>query len=187
MVGLSVERFLAAGADSRRRQHSTSVCTPLVSRITVISCVLLGLILYINMSLVYTVIYTPFGTLCIPLPNASNSIQMLSKLDAIFNFIIPFVIILILNIGSVYRLQAPYQHERTQSRRGEIFLNNQRKTERRMSLLTLPICIFYLFFTSPSHGLSTMVMMSPPSESFIGATETFLYQQLLLYVLFTRP
>lgn len=84
-VGLATDRFLVTVCSHR----STPRCSSLRSHVVCLTLFLVAVPAYLNSSLIYGVVETRFGRLCVALPRFISIVQVLAELELLFTVIIP--------------------------------------------------------------------------------------------------
>ena len=153
-----------------------------------------GFAIFLNLCLLYSSYQTDTGQIvCIPMPEFIPIMGMMEKLDAIFDFLIPSILLVIMNIVIVYFvhriLNSGRVVHRVRQRNTNIATMQQRsKVELNMTKLALVVTMTFLVLNLPGHLLRFVFMVSEGTEYAALAYEpnTFLIRQLLMNLFFLR-
>ena len=178
----------------KQTKSTVMKCSSIKSTLISGACVAVSLVVYLNISLLYGVIHLqPSVTICLPLRSSSKALHVLGQIDAIWNFALPHLVLLLLTI-CCYRKLNVIRHHRCavipahDLRRG---VHPIRRSYQDVSLCHLVIrtSVFYVTLHLPGHLLRLYVSTSVAddlSNDWIHHTKLFLLQQSLFYLLLTR-
>ena len=171
-------------------------CTVTKANGIIIFFTAVSLVVYLNISLLYGVITTisPHISICIPIRSAFKTIQKLGQADAILNLVLPYLLILTLNISCCKKL-CVIRRQRTAiisavdlRNSGTAELVRTPHEEIYMSYTVIISSSLFILFNLPGHLLRLYTSMS--SEKYTGdwinQTFLFLWQQVLFYLFMTR-
>ena len=176
-------------------RRSSLRCTVTKANVIIICFAAVSLVVYLNISLLYGIITIgPDITICIPIRSAFETIRKLGQADAVLNLVIPYLLILTLNIRC-YKKLFMIRRQRTtvicavdlqNSRTAELVRTPQEEIY--MSYTVIISSSFFILFNLPGHVLRLYTSMS--SEKYTGdwvnKTLLFLWQQVLFYLFMTR-
>lgn len=101
-VGLATDRFLVTVCGHRSTPGLR--CSSLRSHVVCLGLFLVAVPAYLNSSLIYGVVETRFGRLCVALPRFVSVVQVLAELELLFTVIIPSITIIALDLATVFYL-----------------------------------------------------------------------------------
>lgn len=164
-------------------------------KLTVLCIGTSGFVIYFNLCLLYSQYQMPHAGgkyICIPEPESYQVLGTLEKLDAIFDFILPSLMIIIINALTMFHLgrlvQTGRNVPRVRQRNANVASMQQRsKVEMTMTKVSLTITSMFLLLNMPGHILRLIVMIAEHQENFILDPSLFLTQQLLMNLFFLRP
>lgn len=180
VVAMMIERTLLM----RTLNRSTACCSNLKGRITVGCLCALAIVLYLNLSLLYGVLETPAGLACLPLPHVLVVTDVLAKVDALLNFSLAYVIVSILLVVTVYSHIREGRHRHQHGR--DNMINTSFNGERTMTQLIICAAFTFLLCNLPGHILHITAMLRSPDNMMDNTIHVFLWQQILLFLFFTR-
>ena len=183
IVGMLTERCLAISGPRR------IICTNMKSRITVIVLCVLALVIYLNLCLLYGVLETPAGPVCVPLPHVAIAIAIYRKVDVIINFGIAYACIIIVLVSLTRRTTPPRRPPLGDYRDSEPHLpddNPIANPEKTVTVLILITSLVFLICSLPGHIFRLITMLVPSEVISHRHLILLLVQQLLLLLFFTR-
>lgn len=167
------------------------ICTNLKAKLILGFFVATSLVVYVNISLLYGVIITyPDIKMCIPLPTSVTATNILTQMDAFFNFALPYTIIITANVFCYRKIK------RHRVRRNTLICGEdlQRQislpsfTEMDMNFTIFVSSTFFVILNLPGHLLRLYAFSQEnddPSQ-WIYHTKLLLWQQCLFYLTIAR-
>jgi hypothetical protein len=174
----------------------------------VLGIVVIAIVVYLNLSLMMGVVRFEDGSaLCLRLPSHEIK-QALSKLDLAFNLMLPYSIIFIATILNVHHyrglwakgqdctegfLVSPGHPSPNGDGARSTTVSHQSlrnlKTDRELTRLVIVVASSFLVFSLPCHAFRAVILLlgSIWGEQALMSPNIFHWQQLLLYVFFSRP
>ena len=169
-------------------------CTRVKANVLVMLFSVVSLVVYLNISLLYGVVYiNPHISVCIPIRSAFRAIHILGQADAIWNFAIPYFLIVILNAWCCRKLYVIREQRNSIITAVDLQGNTTEliripHEEIYMSYMIIVSSMFYILLNLPGHILRLYTSLT--SERYatdeINRTLLFLWQQSLFYLFVTR-
>ena len=150
----------------------------------------LGITVYVNMSLQSGLVSTEMGQLCIRLPDDLTAMYILINADLVINLVIPYsfmltaIVIILVKLILYKRNRNTAISMQMHNSLGIVPLHIPRKNVRTTWTVLLMLSMF-LLVTLPSHVTVMIVMFTQPS-SFAASTTLYAYQQLTFFLFLCR-
>ena len=152
---------------------------------------------YINISLLVGVIKTINGdTICVPLPKFAHQVQTLSRIDVFLNIKIPMTAMCALNAITCFSVMQINRSrkvvirtvkEKKNTKLLDLTLQRRPRVEVRITKMILATSWCYILFNLPSNLFRICIMFkSFYHPEAVISSELFVWQQCLLFVIFTR-
>ena len=198
-VAMASDKYLKLRFPGYFNQMSP-LLTKLLPRVIVIGITTVGIVVYLNFTLLFGVLETSYGTYCVPLPMFEQAIQVLAKLDVAFNFIVPYGGLLFTMLHSAILLRkscqigsprAPNASSISRSRRSNAASRQTRSlftAEAEMTKVTLVVSGFYMIFNLPGHVVRFVALVAPMETKNMEVSQRlFVWQQILMFLFIIRP
>ena len=126
-----------------------------------------------------------------PLPKFAHRVRTLSRIDALVNIIIPMITMCVLNSITCFSVVQINRNRkvviRTVRIKNKTTLQRRPRTEVRISKMILAISWCYILLNLPSHFFRICIMFkSFYQPQAVISNELFVWQQCLLFAIFTR-
>ncbi|ELU09731.1 hypothetical protein CAPTEDRAFT_206923 [Capitella teleta] len=165
-----------------------------------------GIVVYLNLSITMGIVYLDHVPLCSRLPNFLSIKPTLSKLDMAFNFALPYCILFvvtILNMHHYHKLSrktkrtpdslvaTPDPSPNCVASNATTVTPEKRQKELELTRLCIVVAGSFLVFSFPCHAFRTIILLIGSitrleEQSTILSSQIFRWQQILLYVFFSR-
>ena len=188
-------------------QYKLLFFSPAKTKVIVTAMAIISIAVYMNISIMYGVIYIPPGPICNMLPNFMDSAEVISILDIVFNFLLPFGAILIFTILTTHCIRMYYKNRNNLVSPPDSPLmgcavgssNGSSSSEYSHTSLfdlqttkvLLYIAISFLLWCLPAQLLRFWVTVShfwshDEPDGPIMMTRVFLWQQVLMHIMLVR-
>ena len=186
-VCMSVDRLIIICLPVR----NSKLCSALRAKIVIISLTIVAIVVYLNISLMFGVVTIQQTLVCLPMSVFVPAIQVLNKLDAFINLLLPYAAVCVINLCIIRSIVEHYQRRNKIIRadhlhRVDICQERRSRVELQNTKLILAVSCVFLALNLPSHVLRLIVMISFFRGSQLFINRVYFWQRLLMQLFFTR-
>ncbi len=192
-MALSVDRYIMV----RYPASADTCCSTFRAKIICVALTVIAVAVYLNISLLMGVLKTKRGdSICVPLPRFAHQVRTLSRIDVFVNILLPMATMSVLNTITSHSVMQINRNRkvvirtvrvRNKTRLPDLTLQRRPRMEVRITKMILAISWCYIILNLPSHLFRICIMLkSLYQPEAVISNELFVWQQCLLFVVFTR-